>query len=321
MNRNQYAVMLQDINTTRINNGDISACIAKYRNMYKYVYVYNDSCFKRIFSNNTKMSANFLNAVLKFDGADCIDDVFFINPSIPGGPFLKTITSDLVCEYKNHDRIVVEVQHKGDDEFKDRVVFYTARHTIVNKVPGLTYKLRNLNFIALQMFNTFPGSQNYRHTVRLKNQENETYFDKETLTLVEIEKFRQGKYENDNGALAQWLRAIDSLNNEQELPTGASPYFLDLQESSKLCNFDEEYFITEAKSMTDHDYELQVERKEARAEGLAEGRAEGLAEGLAEGRAEGLAEGRAEAEAKLAAKDAENAALRARIAELEAKQH
>ena len=43
--------------------------------------------------------------------------------------------------------------------------------------------------------------------------------------------------------------------------------------------------------MSDHDYELYVEKKKARAEGLAEGRAEGLAEGRAEGRAEGKAEG------------------------------
>ena len=39
--------------------------------------------------------------------------------------------------------------------------------------------------------------------------------------------------------------------------------------------------------MSDHNYELYVEKKNARAEGLAEGRAEGLAEGRAEGRVEG----------------------------------
>ena len=44
--------------------------------------------------------------------------------------------------------------------------------------------------------------------------------------------------------------------------------------------------------MSDHNYELYVEKKNARAEGLAEGRAEGLAEGRVEGRAEGRVEGR-----------------------------
>ena len=46
--------------------------------------------------------------------------------------------------------------------------------------------------------------------------------------------------------------------------------------------------------MSDHNYELYVEKKNARAEGLAEGRAEGRVEGRAEGRAEGRVEGRVE---------------------------
>lgn len=50
--------------------------------------------------------------------------------------------------------------------------------------------------------------------------------------------------------------------------------------------------------MSDHNYELYVEKKQAREEGHAEGLAEGRAEGLAEGRAEGLAEGRKEGRAE-----------------------
>ncbi|SMG23812.1 hypothetical protein SAMN05720489_1644 [Fibrobacter sp. UWB13] len=42
--------------------------------------------------------------------------------------------------------------------------------------------------------------------------------------------------------------------------------------------------VSEAMKMSDHNYELYVEKKNARAEGLAEGRAEGLAEGRVEGR-------------------------------------
>ena len=39
------------------------------------------------------------------------------------------------------------------------------------------------------------------------------------------------------------------------------------------------WIVSEAMKMSDHNYELYVEKKNARAEGLAEGRAEGLAEG------------------------------------------
>ena len=62
----------------------------------------------------------------------------------------------------------------------------------------------------------------------------------------------------------------------------------------------------------------EFHKQKGRAEGRAEGKVEGRAEGRVEGRAEGKAEGRAEGiEQGRAQRDAEVAALKARIAELE----
>lgn len=288
MNRHQYAEMLKHINQVRIERGDTHACIAEYVKRYRFAYVYNDSVFKKIFGNpeNEKMSCAFLNAILKLDGPDCITRLGFIDPTVPGGPFVKTITSDLVACDQRADRIVIEVQHRYDSTYKDRLVFYTARHTSQNRMPGDFYCLRNLNFIALQMFDTFPDSPKYRHTVQLKNQDNEVFFEKETLTIVEISKFCKGTYEFDDSRLASWLRLIESINNEEECDSRGNPLVECLQKSAKLCNFSEDYLLTEAKNMTDIDYEKYIERKEARAEGHAEGLAEGLAEGRLEARKE-----------------------------------
>lgn len=296
MNRQQYAEMLKHINQVRVERGDTSACIAEYVKRYKFVYVYNDSIFKKIFGNpeNEKMSCAFLNAILKLDGPDCITKLSFVDPSVPGGPFVKTITSDLVAKDQRADRIVIEVQHQYDSTYKDRLVFYTARHTSQNRMPGDSYCLRNMNFIALQMFDSFPASSKYRHTVQLRNQDNEVFFEKETLTIIEIAKFCKGNYEFDDSRLASWLRLIENINNEKSVDAQGNPFVECLQNSAKLCNFSEDYLLTEAKDMTDVDYEKYIERKKARAEGLAEGRAEGLTEGRAEGRAEGHAEGRKE---------------------------
>ena len=38
--------MLANISETHKKGGDISACIAKYKARYKYIYVYNDIIFK-----------------------------------------------------------------------------------------------------------------------------------------------------------------------------------------------------------------------------------------------------------------------------------
>lgn len=296
MNREQYVGMLHRINEVRVEGGDIAACIAEYRKRYKYVYVYNDSCFKKIFGapSNKGIAASFLNAVLKLEGANCVRSLDFVDPSVPGDPFVKSVTSDLVALNQDKNRIVIEVQHKGDSEFKDRLVFYTACHTLQNKVPGEIYKLRKMDFIALQMFDAYSDSSDYRHCVQLKNQNNELFFGKHTLTIVEVRKFIEGDYKEDDSRLAHWLRAIECVNNECDDGPADNPYWKNLQNAAKLCNFDMEYLLAEARYMTDIAYEMNIERKEARAEGRSEGLAEGLAEGRAEGHVKGLSEGRTE---------------------------
>ena len=284
MNREQYAEMLRTISEVHKAGGDIRKCIMGFREKYKYVYIYNDSIFKMLFGNpeNMRMTASFLNAILKLDGGDCIDNLTFVNPSV-NGAFVKTVTSDVVAENQRLERIVLEVQHLEDETYSDRLVFYTAKHTIASKPRGDSYWLRDLNLISLQMFNAFPNSKNYRHSIRLKNQENEDFFKKQTVTLVEIPKFLKGDYASDESLLAQWLRVIDGLNNETPLAVPEDSMLALLQKKAKLSIFTEEFLVSEAMAMSDRQYELYVEKKHAHKEGLEEGRAEGRAEGLTEG--------------------------------------
>ena len=203
MTKEQYAAMLADINETHKAGRDTSACIARYRKQYKFAYIYNDTIFKLLFGNpeNERMTVDFLNAVLNLCGSDCIDSLSFVNPAVPGA-FSKDIVSDVVAMDQGMDRIVLEVQHVNDGTYSDRLVFYTAKHTVASRIKGDDYKLRNLNIVSLQMFSGFPESSNYRHHVRLKNQENEEFYKKQTITLVEIPKFLKGNYHSDNSMLA-----------------------------------------------------------------------------------------------------------------------
>ena len=101
--------------------------------------------------------------------------------------------------------------------------------------------------VSFQFFNAFPESANYRHTVQLKNQEQQVYFDKQTVTLIEVEKFlkRAMEYANDTSRLAQWLRAIDTLNREADFSEFAKdPVFRLLQKEVKLCRFSSRYLMT-----------------------------------------------------------------------------
>jgi hypothetical protein len=111
------------------------------------------------------------------------------------------------------------------------------------------------------MFDGYPDSPNYRHCLRFRNDENEVFYDRETITLVEIPKFLKNKYAADNSRLAQWLRVFDGINSESPILVPEGSHFDQLQEKAKLRNFTEEFLVSEAMRMSDHDYELYVEKK------------------------------------------------------------
>ena len=81
----------------------------------------------------------------------------------------------------------------------------------------------------------------------MRNQEQRVYFERQTVTLIEVNKFlkQKEKFEGDNSRIAQWLRAIDTLNREADFSEfAADPVFKVLQNEVKLCNFSARYMRT-----------------------------------------------------------------------------
>ena len=98
-------------------------------------------------------------------------------------------------------------------------------------------KLENLNVISFQFFDTFPKFTNYLHKVQLNDQEQQVYFDRQTVTIIEVKKiFKNAQmFAADNSRLAQWLRAIDTLNRDDDFREFANdPIFKILQNEVKI---------------------------------------------------------------------------------------
>ena len=105
---------------------------------------------------------------------------------------------------------------------------------------GLFTRLENLHVVSFQFFDAFKESPNYRHKVQLRNQKQRVYFERQTVTLIEVNKFlkQKEKFAGDNSRIAQWLRAIDTLNREADFSEfAADPVFKVLQNEVKLNKF------------------------------------------------------------------------------------
>jgi predicted transposase/invertase (TIGR01784 family) len=253
MIREEFAEFLKELRKINDNGGDIDAFVKEFE--YKNVYFYNDGCIKKILASekNLVLTTDLVNAALGLIGSDRIMNPKLVNPFIPSELGYRSVEPDILLTNDHdgdvpRDRISIEVQHEDNNSlFKDRLVLYVARLTSNMVRKGKTPRLENLNVVSFLFFDAFPESANYRHTVQLRNQEMQVYFDKQTVTLVEVEKFFKNAayFASDSSRLAQWLRAIDTLNRDADFSEFANdPVFRLLQNEVKLCNFSSRYLMT-----------------------------------------------------------------------------
>ena len=244
--------MRKTLDTT--NNGlDLDAIVKEYEN--RNVYFYNDGCIKKILASekNLMLTTDLLNAALNLVGSDRIENPKLVNPYIPGELGYRSVEPDLLLtndrgEGIPRDRISIDVQHENNDSlFNDRLVLYVARLTSDMEKVGKFTRLENLHVVSFQFFDAFKESPNYRHKVQLRNQEQRVFFERQTVTLIEVNKFLRQRdvFASDNSRIAQWLRAIDTLNREADFSEfAADPVFKVLQNEVKLFNFSARYMIS-----------------------------------------------------------------------------
>jgi predicted transposase/invertase (TIGR01784 family) len=254
MTREEFAVFQRKLKNADDNGLDLDAIVKEYE--HRNVYFYNDGSIKKILASekNLMLTTDLINAALNLVGSDRIENPKLVNPYIPGELGYRSIEPDLLLtndrgENIPRDRISVDVQHENNDSlFNDRLVLYVARLTSGMEKAGQFSRLENLHVVCFQFFDAFKESPNYRHKVQLRNQEQRVYFDRQTVTLIEVNKFlkQKEKFEGDNSRIAQWLRAIDTLNREADFSEFAvDPVFKVLQNEVKMCNFSARYMRCE----------------------------------------------------------------------------
>ena len=275
MTREEFALFLDKLRDADKNGQDTDAIVKAHEK--RNVYFYNDACIKKILASekNIALTTDLINAALDLVGAECIEHPKLVNPFIPSELGYRNAEPDLLLINDREgdaprDRISIEILHDSDSIYKQRVVLYVSRH-ISNMVkkndPPI---LENLNLISFQFTNAFPWrlSKDYHHKVQLYNQQKLLYYDQLAITVIEVNKFLKhaDSFIVDHSRLAQWLRAIDTLNREADFSEFSSdPIFKVLQEEVRLYNFSSRYLMTdEMKSIDNAMYRFMGQEKVAK---------------------------------------------------------
>ena len=259
----------------------------------KYINLLTDFGFKRVFGTepNKNLLIDFLNTLLPEHHH--IQDVTFKNNENLGNTQIdcKAIF-DIYCQAKSGEYFIVEIQKAKQNYFKDRSVYYSTFPIQEQAEKGQwNYKLTPVYTVGVLdfIFDDHKNEETIVHTVELKDQDCEVFYDKLKFIYIELPKFTK-TLEQLESQFDKWLFLLRHLPDLENPPQSLqAEIFNQLFEVAEIANFsltERDSYENSLKYYRDLNNVVDTSREEGLQEGLTRGREEGLQEGLARGREE-----------------------------------
>lgn len=221
--------------------------IQKIKMKAKYINPFTDFGFKKIFGEEASkpLLLDFLNALLPKQNK--IKDLSFKNTEQPGQAEAdRKAIYDIYCENENGEKFIVELQKAKQNYFKERTIYYSTFPIREQAEKGeWNYNLKAVYCVGILDF-TFddyenePEKSEVVHTIKLKNQNGKTFYDKLTYIYLEMPNFKQTENELKT-RLDKWLYFIRHLEDFQTIPTiFKDEVFTQAFEKAELAKFGQE---------------------------------------------------------------------------------
>ncbi len=166
----------------------------------KYINPFTDFGFKKIFGEEASkpLLIDFLNSLLP--NKDKIVDLTFKNTEHLGQTDLdRKAIYDIYCENEIGEKFIVELQKAKQNYFKDRTIYYATFPIREQAEKGeWNYNLKAVYCIGILDFTfddyeTEPEKSEVVHTIQLKNQHGQTFYNKLTFIYLEMPNFNLGE--------------------------------------------------------------------------------------------------------------------------------
>ena len=254
----------------------------------KYINPFTDFGFKKLFGEepNKELLISFLNALLPEHHQ--IEDLQYARNEQQGAsqPDRKAIF-DLSCTSPSGERFIVELQKAKQNYFKDRSVYYSTFPIQEQAKRGeWDYKLSAVYTVGILDFvfeeDRQKNDREVMHTVRLKNQHGDVFYDKLTFIYLTLPHFDKGLDELET-MQDKWFYIFRHLHEMDDIPAVLQEkVFLNLFNIAQIAQFkpvERKAYENSLKYYRD----LKNVTDTAREEGVEEGFEQGLEQGLEQG--------------------------------------
>ena len=260
----------------------------------KYINPFTDFGFKKIFAEEASkpLLIDFLNALIP----QKISSLTFKNSEQLGQTDIdRKAIYDIYCENENGEKFIVELQKAKQNYFKERTIYYSTFPIREQAEKGeWNYNLKAVYCVGILDF-TFDDYQEETeqgevvHTVKLKDQNHKTFYDKLTYIYLEMPNFTKGEDEL-HSRLDQWLYFIKNLEDFQTIPSiFKDTVFMNAFEKAELAKLGQgelDRYESSLKVYRDLKNVIDTSFDEGKIEGKIEGKMEGIIEGKIEGKME-----------------------------------
>jgi predicted transposase/invertase (TIGR01784 family) len=210
----------------------------------KYINPFTDFGFKKIFGEEASkiLLIDFLNALLLQKNK--IVDLSFKNTELLGQTDTdRKVIYDIYCENEIGEKFIVELQKAKQNYFKERTIYYSTFPIREQAEKGeWNYNLKSVYCIGILDF-TFddyeesPEKNEVVHTIKLKNQNGNIFYEKLTYIYIEMPNFKKAENELTT-RLDKWLFFIKNLEDFQNMPAIFSDeIFTKAFEKAELAKF------------------------------------------------------------------------------------
>ena len=191
----------------------------------KYINPFTDFGFKKIFGEEASkpLLLDFLNALLP-ENNKIVTLAFKNTEQLGQTEFDRKAIYDIYCENDNGEKFIVELQKAKQNYFKERTIYYSTFPIQEQAEKGeWSYNLKAVYCIGILDF-TFddyesePEKNEVIHTIKLKNQNGHTFYEKLTYIYLEMPNFIKSEAELET-RIDQWLYFIKHLEDFQSNPS------------------------------------------------------------------------------------------------------
>ena len=258
----------------------------------KYINPFTDFGFKKIFGEEASkpLLLDFLNALLP-ENDRIVSLSFKNNEQLGQTEFDRKAIYDIYCENEKGEKFIVELQKAKQNYFKERTIYYSTFPIQEQAERGeWNYNLKAVYCIGILDF-TFddyenePEKSEVIHTIKLKNQNGKTFYDKLTYIYLEMPNFNKSEADLKT-RIEKWLYFIKHLEDFQTIPNIFNDdIFSKAFEKAEISKFEPnelDNYQSSLKIFRDNKAVFDYAKDTAYDEGKLEGKIEGKLEGKLE---------------------------------------